>query len=118
MRKFIAFLIAGVMLAGVAFASVNIQSGGTDLGPTQTINFTNGTITNNGPTKVVDLATVAGNMDVSGTFASGTANAFTVGATGIIVDTSLYATTQGVGGNRTVCVSADGKIFSSATACP
>jgi hypothetical protein len=60
----------------------------------------------------------SGNVDVAGTLKAGTADAFSVGATGIIIDTSLYATTAGSGGNRTVCVSADGKVFSSPTACP
>lgn len=62
--------------------------------------------------------TASGNADVAGTFKAGTTDAFSVGATGIIIDTSLYATTSGTGANRTVCVDSDGKIFSSAAACP
>lgn len=64
-----------------------------------------------------------GNVGIGTTAATkalmvGSTGQFSVDATGIIVDTTLYATTAGSGGNRTVCVSADGKVFSSATACP
>ena len=73
----------------------------------------------------------AGNILTSGTFAAGaTTITGTLKASGNVgigttsvaaklqVDPSIYSETQGAGGNRTLCVSADGKIFSSATACP
>ena len=75
--------------------------------------------------------TSAGNVSTSGTWAAGaTTITGALKASGNIgigttltdsklqVDPSIYSETQGAGGNRTLCVSADGKIFSTATACP
>lgn len=122
MRKmFTSFLIAGILslgLAGLAFSAVEVKSAGTVVGKTETLNITGPAIAVSGTDVTINTLTETGNKDISGTLAVGTGDAFTVGATGIIIDTSLYATTAGSGGNRTVCVSADGKIFSSATACP
>lgn len=118
-KSLLGLVLAVFVLAGVAFASdITVQSNGAYVKQASGVNFKGPAVTDNGTGVDVDFLAVTGNMDVSGTLAVGTTNAFTVGATGIIIDTSLYATTAGSGGNRTVCVSADGKIFSSATACP
>ena len=58
--------------------------------------------------------TITGVLTASGNIGLGT----TLSSNKLSVDPSIYSATQGSGGNRTLCVSADGKVFSSATACP
>jgi hypothetical protein len=83
MKKFMLFLIVAVMFAGVAFASVNVLSDGTNLGPAQDINFTGGTVTGNGPVKTVDMATITDNVTVTGS---------------VTIDGSIYTATLAVDG--------------------
>jgi len=76
MKKFIAVFIGFVMATGVVFASVNVESDGTKLGPAQDINFTGGTVTGNGPVKTVSLSSVPSDFTVGGS---------------VIADEALYA---------------------------
>ena len=146
MKKAILFIIALVIVgAGVALASVGVQvdttiyPAATDIrctstgGVTCTMSGSTLTLADSylGAATVtsgtINGATIGASSPSTGAFTTlsatgitslGSAAQMTVSAAGVIVDSTLYATTQGSGGNRTVCVSADGKIFSSATACP
>ena len=63
---------------------------------------------------VLGNTTITGTLSASGNIGIGT----TLLSNKLSIDPTIYAATQGSGGNRTLCVSADGKVFSSATACP
>lgn len=90
MSKTFLFLVAIMTLATAAFASVNVLSNGTNMGPAQDINVIGGT--------------------VSGTSATKTFYVF--------VDASLYTESAGTGGSRYLCISQDGTIYGKATTCP
>lgn len=75
MNKFIVFLVT-ILIAGVAFASVNVFTDGTNLGPAQDINFEGGSVTGAGtPVKTVDLTIITPaefSSDPCATLAAGT----------------------------------------------
>lgn len=59
MKKFLLAVIFLVAFSVPVFASVNVQTDGTNLGPAQDINFVNGTVSGQGsPTKTVNLSKV------------------------------------------------------------
>lgn len=89
MSKTFLLLVAIMILATAAFASVNVLSNGANIGPAQDINIIGGT--------------------VSGTSATKTFYVF--------VDSSLYTESAGTGGARYLCISQDGTIYGSASAC-
>jgi hypothetical protein len=125
---------------GVSLASVGIKVNDAPVGIATDINFPTGTtVTTDGSTYSVTQTT----SGLVGAITSGTINGATIGASSastgkfttlvasgniglgttlatnkLSVDPSIYSATAGSGGNRTLCVSADGKVFSSATACP
>lgn len=65
-RKFIITLAVIFGISGVALASVNILDNGTNLGPAQDINIQGASITNNGPTKIVNIKSISGDTTVTG----------------------------------------------------
>ena len=65
-------------------------------------------------TLAAGATTVTGTLKASGNVGIGTTSV----AAKLQFDPSIYSATNGSGGNRTLCISADGKVFSSATACP
>lgn len=66
MKKFFLALIAIALMTGVSFASVNVLSDGTNLGPAQDINITGGSVTGNGPVKTLSMGTVTTDLNVTG----------------------------------------------------
>jgi hypothetical protein len=61
--------------------------------------------------------TSTGAADFATTLSSGTGNAFSVAATGVITDVAIYTATPGAGIAKWLCMASDGVIYGSATTC-
>jgi hypothetical protein len=95
MRKIFAAIIIAVFLAGgIAFASVNVLSDGTNLGPAQDINYVGGIVSGTGPVKTVDLSSITGDVSITGKI---TATSVEVDG-GVVIDGTLYTATLTVDG--------------------
>jgi energy-converting hydrogenase Eha subunit H len=117
MKKLIAIIAVLALTGGIAFAAATTGTFG-DQNASKVYRMsadTDGKIT-----LASDTILTGGTIDATaiGTNTAAAAKVTTLNISGIVIDTQLYAGTAGTGGNRTVCVSADGKLFSSATACP
>jgi hypothetical protein len=102
MKNLLVALIVAVFIGGIAIASVNVMSDGTNLGPAQDINYVGGIVSGTGPVKTVDLSSITDDVSITGKITATSAEID--GA--LVIDGSIYTATLTV----------DGAIYAGATA--
>jgi hypothetical protein len=93
MRK-ILMALGFVAICGVAIAAVQVHDGTSNMGVTEDIIFTGASVSASNAALAVN--TLLSSQDL---------------------DTALYTSTRGTGGQRALCVAIDGKIYASTNAC-